>query len=119
MAVLSFVVNGPPVPKARARVVNGHAYTPPKTRAYERLVATVASLHVRAGWRRDAKYALFVQAFFADRRRADLDNVVKAIADACNGIVWHDDSQVYELHAYRYHDAHPKVQVTVQTLEGT
>ena len=29
--------------------------------------------------------------------KPDADNVAKAIADACNGVVWVDDAQVVEL----------------------
>lgn len=35
------------------------------------------------------------------RRRYDLDNVVKAVMDSANGIVWQDDSQVASIVADR------------------
>jgi hypothetical protein len=35
----SFTVYGNPLPKERARVVNGHAYTPKRTEAWEALAA--------------------------------------------------------------------------------
>lgn len=35
-------------------------------------------------------------------KRGDLDNVVKAVKDALNGLVWADDSQVYRIQAYKW-----------------
>lgn len=32
-------------------------------------------------------------------KRGDVDNYVKSLFDACNGILWTDDKQVTELHA--------------------
>jgi Holliday junction resolvase RusA-like endonuclease len=32
-----------------------------------------------------------------DKKRADLDNLVKGLMDACTGILWEDDSQVQTL----------------------
>jgi Holliday junction resolvase RusA-like endonuclease len=31
--------------------------------------------------------------------RADLDNMLKLVADALNGIAWHDDRQITRTHA--------------------
>lgn len=39
------------------------------------------------------------------RRYGDTDNLAKAVLDACNGILWVDDSQIIELHAYKYKGA--------------
>ncbi len=48
-------------------------------------------------------------------KRPDLDNVLKAIKDGLNGIVWGDDSQVAVLRECRkgYSDT-PRVVVTVE-----
>lgn len=35
------------------------------------------------------------------RTTADTDNLVKAALDGCNAIVWEDDTQVAEIHAFR------------------
>ena len=32
----------------------------------------------------------------------DIDNLVKAVLDACNGILWLDDRQIVELHSYKH-----------------
>lgn len=48
------------------------------------------------------------------RRAGDLDNYVKVLLDALKGVVFEDDSQVVELHAYRGEDrGNPRVDVRV------
>ena len=52
--------------------------------------------------------------------RTDLDNYVKAVLDACNGIVYHDDRQVTNLVAskrYALDERFAGVSVTVEELE--
>ena len=110
MTALRFIVPGPPIPKARARVVasaggKAHAFTPAATARYEKTVATYA-LRARlahAGpWPLDARYR--VELWSYRRREADLDNIIKSALDACNGVLWTDDAQVDEIHARRRAD---------------
>lgn len=49
-------------------------------------------------------------------RRSDLDNVVKAILDAANGIVWEDDRWVDSISAWRY-DMGGEKEIAVQVKE--
>jgi Holliday junction resolvase RusA-like endonuclease len=39
--------------------------------------------------------------FYGYYRSGDTDNRIKAVSDSANGILWYDDSQIDELHAYR------------------
>lgn len=34
-------------------------------------------------------------------KRPDLDNLIKWVKDCCNGWLWKDDSQVYQIEAYK------------------
>lgn len=83
-------------PKQRPRLSHGKAYTPAKTQAYERLIA----LHARSVMSRwdldtlDGDLGMVAWFYRADKRRVDTDNLVKALKDSINGIVYHDDSQV-------------------------
>ena len=120
MSAVSFTVDGPPIPKARARSArNGRLhYTPSRTREYE---ATVGVAFIReafsAGWSRSKRYAVTVEAFFADKRSRDLDNVAKSILDGLNGHAYKDDSQVDRLYVFRRLDrARPRVEVLVEVL---
>lgn len=100
----SFTVDGEPVAKARPRVVNGHTYTPAKTKDAEEAI----------GWAFKAKYPgvpISESLFSVDiefivpnykngkPRKFDLDNGIKLVLDALNGVVWGDDNQVTSVKA--------------------
>jgi Holliday junction resolvase RusA-like endonuclease len=96
--LLSVTVPGEPVPKSRARLGRGRAYTPAATTTAEQ----------RFGWAfRAAKVArndhddLGLRVVFraSTHQRRDLDNCIKLVCDAANGIVWRDDVQVTRIEA--------------------
>lgn len=119
--ICAFTVLGPPQPKERARACpNGKHVTPLKTRRYERLVGTVACLQVPRGWPLDGIYVVEVQAYFADRRARDVDNVAKAVLDGLNKVLWRDDRQVLRLVSEKHVDrAKPRVEVRVESRAPT
>ncbi len=107
------------MPKGRGRVgQNGVVFTPPKTRAYELRVRTIAFYAARAaGWVFAPKdeYAVQIRIFLPDARLRDADNITKACLDAMNKVVFHDDAQVGELHVYRTIDrANPRIEVEIR-----
>lgn len=116
--IVRFTVPGAPVPKARARVVNGHAFTPARTRAYEKHVQDCAREALsRVAWKLDAPaYALRVVVHRA-AKRGDLDNFIKACSDALNGLAWVDDARVTELSGRMAVDrANPRVEVEIEEV---
>lgn len=118
--LLTFVVEGMPIPKGRPRVfqVKGEirTMTPKATTAYQELVSLRArAAAARARWKKAKvdRYAVMIEAYGVDPR-SDLDNVAKAILDACNEEVWHDDRQVDYLVISRHGvetKAHARVEV--------
>lgn len=95
--VLTFWVDGRPVPKERARTVRTkrgkhRTFTPPRTAAWEQRIRLVAQAACSAsGWRPvTATYAVHVNVYRA-RKAGDGDNFLKAAKDAMNGVVWPDD----------------------------
>jgi len=105
---LSFVVHGPPVPKARARVVQNvdpllgttkaHGYTPTKSADYEKHVGMIALAERMKARKwpaldRSVRIGLSVRVY-RSREQGDLDNFIKSVKDACNGVLWADDWQV-------------------------
>ena len=108
---VSFTVPGKPTPKARARSTRaGGHYTPSTTRT--------AEANVRAAWfsqvgiqRKpfDGPVDVVVNAYFAVPKswskskkdtttfhvsKPDIDNIVKLVTDALNGVAYVDDSSV-------------------------
>jgi Holliday junction resolvase RusA-like endonuclease len=126
----TFTLEGPPVPKQRARkTLRNRFYTPDETVAFEQKVAWSARAAVPFGWPVDREYCVLVTAFFPDRRRKDADNVLKACLDALNpprrkrkvvgpAFIWKDDSQVSDSTARRRFDAvRPRTEVTITVLD--
>lgn len=51
-------------------------------------------------------------------KKPDIDNVVKSILDASNGIVWIDDAQVVVLTVRKLYHADPCVMIGVRPVDG-
>lgn len=101
LLVIDVVHLGDPVSKARARVTEHGAYTPTKTRdaeeSWQWLLRTSCPEFTNAD--HDFDYRLELGFYTATWRRCDLDNLVKLVSDACNGLVYADDRQVTEINA--------------------
>jgi Holliday junction resolvase RusA-like endonuclease len=104
--------------RPRATIRGGHAavYTPAKTASMEQMVrgfgaaamagqpllegplhlSVVVNLTKPVSWSKK-KAAATVHP----TGKPDLDNVVKLIGDALNGVIWQDDSQIASLHIAR------------------
>ena len=75
-------------------------------------------LQVPASWSKK-KQAQALDGLMFPTKKPDVDNVVKAIFDALNGIVWGDDVQVVWLAASKRYDAIPGVLVGIRAVEGS
>ena len=106
----TFFVPGVPRPKARPRVVAGHAYTPRGTREWEQLVR----MHYH-GPLYEGDVAVRMTFLMPTRRRVDLDNLAKACADALNKKAYHDDGQIVRMELARIVDRdNPGVQICIE-----
>lgn len=138
---VSFVVPGEAVGKGRPRVstIGGHArmFTPQKTANYESLIAMAAQaamqgrdliigpvmvemkifVSVAASWSKK-KTAEALQGLVMPTKKPDADNVLKAICDGINGIVFKDDVQVVNVSMSKRFGETPGVLVRVVPLEG-
>lgn len=110
MARRTFLFKIDPVAKGRPRISKrGWAYTPDKTRRYEQEIAIMAKQQFNEEPFTGALSAT-IRFFFARPKtvkrlshtvKPDLDNLVKAVLDPLNGIIFKDDSQITGLHAYK------------------
>ena len=136
--MLSFIIPGQPVAKARPRFTkNGHAYTPKKTEQYEARVAAIAHQCMNGDELLAGAVQLNIDAYFEipgswpkwkqemarqnmlwHTTKPDRDNVEKSIKDGLNGVVWRDDSQVVEGRVRKLYSHTPRVSVRVQPLPG-
>lgn len=137
---IRFTVPGQPIAKGRPRMAvrGGHAraYTPAKTVAYEGLIAlagqqamdgaaplsgavsldVVAWFAIPASWPKKRKAAALAGTDNRHTSKPDGDNVLKAIGDGLNGVVWQDDSQIAEARVSKRYGETPCVAVTVVAL---
>lgn len=120
MKSFTITLPGCPQPKERARRgAGGRWYTPERTRRYEKSIGELAQVYVPRDWPADAKYSVEVVAHFPDARARDLDNVAKSVLDACNKVLWRDDSQVSRVALQREIDrVNPRTVVTFRVLEA-
>lgn len=141
-----FIVPGEPVgkgrPKTSARIAGGKVitrhYTPDKTVNYEAVIALHGGM-VMAGRALiegpvmvEMDIALSIPQSMSKKRKAqalagqlfptkkpDMDNVIKAIYDGLNGVVWKDDVQVVKAVVGKRYGETPGVRVkVVPLLEG-
>lgn len=136
---LAFTVPGEPQGKGRARIgkVGGFSrlFTPAKTLAYEGLVAQLAQQAMAGSPLFDGPVAMECDLLFSVPRSAskkaradmlagtlrptkkpDADNVLKAICDGMNGIVWRDDVQAVDIRLTKRYAEVPGVLVRVAVL---
>ena len=133
-AKILFIVPGTPVPKGRPRFTRrGRTYTPAKTKSYEEQIAILGKMAMDGLEPLKTPVSVFVTVFFAvpasysrKRREAclngsephikrpDLDNVVKAITDGMNGVVYEDDAQIVRIVAKKDYCHYSMVEVLIK-----
>jgi Holliday junction resolvase RusA-like endonuclease len=117
--IASFSVDGRPIPCPRPRVVKGHAYNPPNYDAWRTECALVARGAMLGDEPVDCDVLLFLSVRLEDGRHGDLDNYIKAVNDAIEGVVFVNDKQVKRIAAkMSVNKDAPGVDVTVRTYKN-
>ena len=137
--IVTFTVDGDPVPKGRPRFARRgqfvQTYTDAKTIDYETQVAMRARHAIGSTEPLKGAFSVFlylrytIPASYSKKRkeaclagleypkRIDIDNVYKSITDAMNGIVYLDDSQIVEAHIKKVYAETAGANVMVQECE--
>lgn len=106
----------PPSANRNSRIGNNRAYTPANVTAYKLECGWCAQAQVTAGMPFAGAVSLTLR-FYRPRRSGDLDNRIKIVQDALNGIAWVDDKQICELHVYRFEDKrNPRVEAEISEV---
>ena len=141
MTKIRFEVPGVPVAKGRPRAsrtaLGVRMHTPAKTVRYESLVALFASramagrppidvaiilevaacLPIPASWSKK-KTTQALEIAILPIGKPDYDNIAKIVGDACNGIIWTDDSRIVQATIHKYYGAIPCLIVTAWVVDG-
>ena len=148
MPEIEFFVPGKPQGKARARTVrmpNGftRSFTPDKTVLYENLIKSCfmeaeSHLEDRVFFSSGTAVLMELTAYFAPPasqslkkqrmmlsgliqplKKPDMDNIVKVVADALNGLAYHDDTQICCLGATKVYSREEGLQVRIREYVPT
>ena len=137
MISIMFTVYGHPVAKGRPRFsTRGKfpvAYTPEKTKSYETEVGMMAKAAMGASEALEGALEAFIYVTFPvpasyskkrteaclndiekHTKRPDLDNVIKAVIDGMDKIVFFNDSQITSIHSTKVYGKVAKVEVMVR-----
>lgn len=130
----TFEVIGKVVAKGRPRFnKRGHAYTPAKTRTYEKLVKITAMKHFKKPLETPLKVTIVIhklppkgwskvktkKAINGDVQatvRPDVDNYAKSILDGCDKVVFKDDNQIIELNVKKIYSEEDKAVITISEI---
>jgi Holliday junction resolvase RusA-like endonuclease len=137
--MIEFIVPGEPTGKGRPRVsiIAGHANlrTPEKTVLYENNVRMQYQL-VSQGYKFNDQDQLLmrIDAFFQipqsaskkkkelmisggirPTKKPDMDNILKVVADALNGVAYRDDTQIVTAGVHKFYSDNPRVEVLIRS----
>lgn len=102
-----------PVPvNQKYGVINGRMLLQKKYRDTKEAIAW----EIRSGWKGEPlteDVAVNVIIYFGNNRANDIDNYLKIILDAAEGILFENDSQITELHVFKEYDKeNPRVELS-------
>jgi len=143
---IRITIYGNPIPKARARIVGKtkkHAFTPKSTQEWESSIYGQILAHrpetlwegpvalgfiiykkIPRSWSQNNKLAANDGKILPIGKRDDLDNMLKSIKDACNGILWADDGQVVRyipidgIYPGKFYSNTPRIELLIKYIEG-
>jgi Holliday junction resolvase RusA-like endonuclease len=137
---ITFAVKGEPKGKERPRFVNNgqrlSVYTPEKTQAYETQIKF--AYYEQCGnvkFTEESQLELFVKAYYKipkntskkkkqtmlsgeirPTKKPDGDNILKAVADALNGVCYKDDKCLIKMSIEKFYSDMPRIEVVVQKV---
>ncbi len=119
-----------PTPKGRPRFSKYGAYTPAKTRNYEKQLETyyakTCSEYFEGPIRINVEFRMPIPKSTTKKlrekmlsgevkhtKKPDTDNLLKAVTDALNGLAFKDDSQITRIVATKHYSQYPGTRLTI------
>ena len=130
---------GEPKGKERPRFChNGQIYTPKQTTTYEQQI--IFDYYKQCGnvkFDENSQLELFVKAYYKipksaskkkrmamlseeirPTKKPDGDNILKAVADALNGVCYKDDKSIVKMSIEKFYSDVPRIEVIVQEVQA-
>lgn len=117
-------LNVKPIAKSRPRFTRGRCYTPSKTKNAEQEIRLLVSKEFKLK-PFEGPLRLDLILFFKKPKtsknvfpvvKPDLDNVLKLVGDALNGVLWKDDSQIIEIVVSKYYASEASIYLKLYAL---
>ena len=122
--MIHLIVDLKAVPKARPRFTrSGHVYTSQATKVFESHLRSIAAKSIA----NPLSGAVHVGVVFNIKKakssklerptkRPDLDNLLKSVLDALNGVAYNDDSQILEIFTEKKFSENDSIEITVNEI---
>jgi len=125
--MLKFTLPIKPQVKQRARIGKWGAFTPRQTVLFERTVASMVKALMGNQKPLTGPLKLSARFIFKPAKkpsrsypsRGDTSNFLKALEEACNGVLFLDDVQLVEVHAVKFYDmtgGESRIEMTVEEI---
>jgi len=136
---IAFTVAGEPKGKERPRFChNGQIYTPKQTTTYEQqIIFDYYKQCENVKFDENSQLELFVKAYYKipksaskkkrmamlseeirPTKKPDGDNILKAVADALNGVCYKDDKSIVKMSIEKFYSDVPRIEVVVQEVQA-
>lgn len=126
-----------PIPQGRPRFnsVTKRAKDPQKSKNFKRAIAILTRFKFRGEpfkkpIKITAKFYRSIPVSASKKKRKlmergeilpttkpDVDNYFKGLSDALNGLIYEDDNQITEVHAYKFYSEKPRIELEVEEIE--
>lgn len=134
--MVRLIIPGKPLGKQRPRVLkNGVTYTPKKTVEYETFIKEMYVTECRSEKPKEGPVKMSIRAYFPipksvsktkatsmergnvrPTKRPDVDNIIKIVADALNGIAYKDDSQIVSCSLEKFYSSIPRLEIEIEEV---
>lgn len=121
--MIKITVMGEPVPAARPRFGGRRVYQPKRNADYRTKIQSAAYSAMAGRLPMTGEVGVILRLYRrykpTTRLYGDCDNLLKAVLDGLNRIVFEDDSQVVRCSVEKFQDkANPRAEVTIRKLQG-